>query len=119
MFLLYGDIFRRLGVPCYSSSFVYGVVPYLADKRHDLANFACAQAKMAVYRTRKKMLQGDTDGCSVELPVFRDLLKARLRLEHAMYHTHIGDVQRVFFERWGARKPPLCTSVDGTLVFTF
>ncbi|CAN0301029.1 unnamed protein product [Lampetra fluviatilis] len=54
MFRLLGDIFRKLWVPFYNSSFVYGVVPCLANKRHDLANFACAQATMAVDRTRKK-----------------------------------------------------------------
>ncbi|XP_061437916.1 regulator of nonsense transcripts 3A-like [Lethenteron reissneri] len=40
--------------------------------------------------------------------VFRGLLKARLRLEHATYRSHAGDAPHIFFERRRGRKSPLC-----------
>ncbi|CAN0139521.1 unnamed protein product [Lampetra planeri] len=62
---------------------------------------------MAVYKTRKKTLQGDTYGCSaLLLPVIRGLLETRLRLEQAAYYSRAGDLHCVFFERWGAGKAP-------------
>ncbi|CAN0038892.1 unnamed protein product [Lampetra planeri] len=55
---------------------------------------------MAVYKMRKKKLQGDTDdGCSAEA-MLKGLLKARLRLEHAYYSQshHFGCVFKFPFK---------------------
>ncbi|CAN0418500.1 unnamed protein product [Lampetra planeri] len=109
-----GAISTKLEVPFFRSSLVCGT-PRRVDKRHSLANFVLAQAKMATYKTSKKKLQGEAtagEGCSA-VAMTRGLLAARFKLEHEYYAQQRGTPTKRVTNRRKASKTVQCGAHGG------
>uniref|UniRef100_A0AAV2LVF1 Uncharacterized protein n=1 Tax=Knipowitschia caucasica TaxID=637954 RepID=A0AAV2LVF1_KNICA len=81
-------------------------------RRGRLLSFLVGQAKMAVYVSRRRMVQDQSEISPRALLV--RMVQARLRLEFGLYRIN-GD-QEGFEERWGFRE--VCSVRDGELFFS-
>ena len=97
LFNLLKDLVKGLGENFNIPSFIFGP-KYTPRKRPVivLINFLFANAKMAIWRSRRNKMLGT--GCTDPVLCFKGLVSARVKIEHA-YYKLTSDLD-AFFKKW-------------------
>ena len=110
-------VFLQCNVIWSDSAFIFGA-GYKKEnaKKWQLLNFVVGQAKLAIYKSRKSKIVSDGDEQGVELlPLFKALVKARIRVDFGFYL--LMDNIDEFVSQW-CYNDALCSVVEEQLVFS-